>query len=83
MNQQARTQSLQVATLVVLMVIVYLLLSISNRQKVMDATPQGIGQTIGHGATGDTPILTERLEGETLDQWLGRHKLAVEAAGGE
>ena len=83
MNATARTQTLQIATLVLLAVIVYLLLNISSKQEAMSDQPQGIGQTIWHGAKADNPIETERLDGETAKEWLDRHKFAVEAASEE
>lgn len=81
MTTPARTQVLQIATLVVLVVIVYLLLNIAGRQQAMDQKPDGIGQVIGHGAKGDNPITTERLEGESVEAWLERHRQAISASG--
>lgn len=49
----------------------------------MTPHPKGIGQTIGHGAKGDNPIVTERLAGESLEAWLARHEKAVITASEE
>jgi hypothetical protein len=80
-RMKARADILQIATLVVLVVIVFLLLQISSRQKAMDQEPEGIGQVVGHGAKTDNPLMTERLEGETVNEWLGRHQQAIDATG--
>lgn len=75
---------LQIATLVVLAFVVFLLLSLTQRFTTMDSNHSpGIGQTIGHRAGTDEPIVTERLSGETIDEWLARHAAAVTAAGAE
>lgn len=78
---RARAEIIQIATILVLVVIVFLLLQISSRQKAMEQQPEGIGQVIGHGAKTESPLTTERLEGESIADWLDRHKQAVEAAG--
>jgi len=80
---RARAEILQIATLIVLVAIVFLLLQISSRQKAMEPSVEFTGQSIGKKLPNGTDAEVKRQVGETADEFKARLKEAIEIAEGQ